>query len=533
MRFALAALAALLATAAPAADFTPSAAAMKGHIAFLASDLMEGREAGSRGYDLAASYVATRFEMLGLKPAGDAGSYLQTVPLVSYRPANAGTIRLKARDGSVTELQIGVDYTPGATPLAARVDLDAPVVFVGFGIVAPKEKRNDYKGLDVRGKIVVALSGAPKFIQGEERAHYANTRTKRAEAAKRGAIGLITLYTPTQEKRTPFARFARNWQSRSMTWVDAAGKPSFVGGTATPVATIGLDGAQKLLAGAPATVEAIMAAAEDPKGEVPRFALPVRAEVHLTNELGTAKSSNVAALVEGADPALKSEVVVLSAHLDHIGIGPEVNGDRINNGAMDNASGIATLLEVARGFSESATRPKRSVLLLAVTAEEKGLVGSDYFTHNPTVPKAALTANVNLDMPILTYHFVDVIAFGGDRSSIGGAVRRAAAAMNLGVTPDPTPDEGIFTRSDHYRFVEQGVPAVFLKTGPGNGGAEADRLFRSQHYHRPSDDVSLPFDYAAAARFADLNYRVARELADTPARPAWNKGDFFGTLFGR
>lgn len=533
MRLALAALAALLATAATAADFTPSAAAMKGHIGFLASDLMEGREAGTRGYDLAASYVATRFEMLGLKPAGDAGSYLQTVPLATYRPADGGTIRLTARDGTVTELKVGTDYTPGTTPLAANVRLDAPLVFVGFGVVAPKEKRDDYRGLDVRGKIVVALSGAPKFIQGEERAHYANTRTKRAEAAKRGAIGLITLYTPTQEKRAPFARTARNWRSLSMTWVDAAGKPSFVGAAATPVATVGLGGAEKLLAGAPVPVAAIMAAAEDPKGRVPRFQLPARAEVRLTNELGTATSSNVAALVEGADPALKAEVVVLSAHLDHVGIGPEVNGDRINNGALDNASGIATLLEVARGFAGSATKPKRSVLLLAVTAEEKGLIGSDYFIQNPTVAPRAIVANVNLDMPILTYPFIDVIAFGGDRSSIGPAVRRAADAMQLGVTPDPTPDEGIFTRSDHYRFVEQGVPAVFLKTGPGNGGADADRLFRAEHYHRPSDDLSQPIDYDAAARFADLNYRIARELADTPARPAWNRGDFFGTLFGK
>ena len=525
------AVALLVASGAHAQGYQPDPNAIRAHMAFLAADEMRGREAGTPEYDIAANYVAARFMEYGLKPAGGAGSYLQRVPMTTYVPSE-GRISLSGKGGAAVPLVFGEDYFPGGTPLAAEVKLDAPLAFAGFGVVAPGYKHDDYKGLNVKGKIVVLLAGAPKRFQGEERAHYGNAAVKRTEALKRGAVGVITLYTPTREKVQPFERLRLNWNERQMTWNDAAGKPWFVGGAATPVAVVSLKGAEKLFAGAPATVAQIMAAAEAPAGEVPRFALPLRASVELRNEIGQAASSNVAGMIEGSDPKLKDEVVVLSGHLDHEGVGAAQDGDSIHNGAMDNASGIATMLEVAHAFKHDGVRPKRSVMFLAVTAEEKGLVGAEYFARNPTVPKAALAANVNLDMPILSYDFRDIVAFGADRSTIGGAVQRAAAAMGLGVTPDPDPDQGIFTRSDHYRFVQQGVPAVFLKTGPANGGAAADRLFRSTRYHRPNDDLSQPIDYAAGARFAAINYAIARELADTPERPRWNKGDFFGTLFG-
>jgi Zn-dependent M28 family amino/carboxypeptidase len=227
---------------------------------------------------------------------------------------------------------------------------------------------------------------------------------------------------------------------------------------------------------------------------------------------------------------LKNEYVVLSAHLDHIGVTPPVKGDSINNGALDNASGVATTLEVARLFQARA--PKRSIVFLIDTAEEKGLVGAEYFARNPTVPKTSIVADVDLDMPILTYDFTDVTAFGADRSSIGPSVKRAAARLNVKLSPDPSPDEGFFTRSDHYRFVEQGVPAVFLATGYANGGETAYKTFMAQHYHKPSDDLSQPIRYDAGAKFARLNYEITRELADG-ARPAWNKGDFFAAKFAK
>ena len=520
-----------IAASAQAEPYKPSADAIRAHISFLAADAMRGREAGSPEYDIAAAYVASRFIDYGLKPAGDAGSYLQKVAMTTYVPSE-GRIALAPRGGAAQPLLFGEDYIPGGTPLAADVTLDAPLVFAGFGVVAPGYKQNDYEGLDVKGKIVVVLAGAPKWFQGEERAHYGNGTTKRVAAAARGAAGIITLYTPTRQSVSPFERLKLNWDETAMVWTDAAGKPSFPGGSAVPIATIGLAGGAKLFAGAPTSLDAVMAAAESATPvTMPRFALPLRASVDLQNRIGTGSSSNVAGIIEGSDPELKQEVVVLSGHLDHEGVGAAQDGDTIYNGAMDNASGIATMLEVAHAFKHDGIRPKRTVMFLAVTAEEKGLVGADYFAQNPTVPKASIVANVNLDMPILSYDFTDIVAFGADRSTIGGAVQRAAATLGLAVTPDPDPDQGIFTRSDHYRFVQQGVPAVFLKTGPANGGAAADKLFRSTRYHRPNDDLTQTIDYAAGARFAAVNYAIARELADTPARPRWNKGDFFGTLF--
>ena len=263
---------------------------------------------------------------------------------------------------------------------------------------------------------------------------------------------------------------------------------------------------------------------------LPQFLLA--AKLHATLKVSTRElsSDNLVAVLPGSDPKLKSEYIVLSAHLDHIGITPPVKGDSINNGALDNASGVATTLEVARLFRGKPA--KRSVLFLIDTAEEKGLIGAQYFARNPTVPLPSIAADVDLDMPILTYDFTDVTAFGAERSSIGPSVRRAAARMNIKLSPDPEPDEGIFTRSDHYRFVEQGVPAVFLATGFANGGEAATRFFMKTNYHKPSDDLSQPIRYDVGAKFAHLNYEITRELADG-ARPSWNKGDFFADKFAK
>ena len=404
-------------------------------------------------------------------------------------------------------------------------------MFVGFGVVARQFKRDDYSGLDVKGKIVVLLTGAPSSLPTEERAHYGNIVSKREFAAKRGAIGIILVDTPTREKVLAFATRARNWRYLGATWAHSDGTPYYPGGTAPVLASFSLAGAAKLFANLPGGADAVFAASEGKAGNPKRLALPMTARVSLNTEINRVMSGNVAGLLEGSDPALKEQVVVLSAHLDHTGICPEVNGDKICNGAMDNAMGIASMIEVAHGFKHLKAKPKRSILFLAVTAEEKGLVGADYFAQNPTLPKANLVGNVNLDMPVVTYDFVDAVAFGAERSSIGPAVARAGASMGIALVPDPQPEEGFFTRSDHYRFVQQGIPAVFLKTGPGGDGAVANATFRKTHYHQPSDDMNLPIKWAAATRFVALNLAVARDLADAPERPRWNKGDFFGTLY--
>ena len=522
----------LLALSSPLAaqEWQPEVGALRSHVSFLASDEMRGREAGSPEYDIAARYVASQFDALGLKPVGDKDSYLQPVPLVMFRPAEKGQVEL-VRGTTATTLEFGVDYLPGASPLAAELMKDAPLVFAGFGVVAPGFKRDDYAGLDVKGKIVVLLAGAPATLPTEERAHYGNTVSKRRIAAERGAIGIITVYTPTREKVSPFARNVRNWRYLGATWSHADGTPDFPGGSAPGLATLSLAGAEKLFSNVSGGAKTVFAAAESKTANPKRMTLPLSARIALKTEIKRVASSNVAGLLEGSDPALKDQVIVLSAHLDHTGICPEVKGDTICNGAMDNAVGIAAMIEVAHGFKHLKARPKRSILFLAVTAEEKGLVGADYFAQNPTLPKNNLVANVNLDMPIITYDFKDVVAFGAERSSIGPAVARAGAPMGIGLVPDPQPEQGIFTRSDHYRFVQQGIPSVFLVTGPGGKGAVASADFEKNHYHQPSDDMTLPFNWSAGTKFVTLNLAIARELANAPERPRWNKGDFFGTLY--
>ncbi|WP_296597502.1 M28 family metallopeptidase [Phenylobacterium sp.] len=514
-----------------AADSQAQAARVRAHVTFLSSDLLKGREAGSEGYDIAANYVASQFAQLGLRPAGGAGGWFQPVPLLAVRPADEGRFVVKGRDGAETPLVFAEDVMPGKPLGQTERQVSAPLVFVGFGVVAPEHRRDDYKGLDVKGKIVVVLQGAPSSFQTEERAYYANGRTKRAQAAAHGAIGMISLYLPSDEKRRPFAEGKRTWQSWAMTWRKPDGSPNDVALQTPQLATVSVAGAEKLFAGAKKTYAEVAAAAEKPKGDPPRFALATRLDATVRTETKILESANVAGLIEGSDPKLRNEVVVLSAHLDHIGVTPPVKGDGINNGALDNASGIATTLEVARAFQTSGKAPRRSVLVLAVTGEEKGLLGAEYFARNPTLSGSTIVADVNLDMPILTYDFTDVIAFGAERSTLAAAVRNAAGREGVALSPDPMPEEGLFTRSDHFRFVETGVPSTFLMTGFQNGGEAKFRGFLAGCYHKPCDDVSQELDWAAGAKFARINYEIAREIADADARPLWNKGDFFGTKF--
>jgi len=514
-------------------DAVAQAERVRAHVTFLASDLLQGREAGSPGYDIAANYVASQFAQLGLKPAGANGGWFQPVPLLGVRPADEGRFVVRGKDGAEVPLVFGEEVMPGKPFGPAERKLSAPLVFVGFGVVSPQHKRDDYQGLNVKGKIVVVLSGAPASFQTEERAYYANGRTKRAQAAAHGAVGLISLYLPSDEKRRPFAEGKRTWQSWAMTWRKPDGSPSDVALDTPQLASVSVAGADKLFAGAKKTYAQVAEAAEKPKGDPPRFALATRLDVALRTETKAVESANVAALMEGSDPKLKGEAVVLSAHLDHIGLTPPVNGDGVNNGALDNAGGIATTLEVARAFREAGKAPRRSVLFLAVTGEEKGLLGAEYFARNPTVPLSSLAANVNLDMPILTYDFLDVVAFGAERSSLAGAVQRAVAREGVALSPDPLPEEGLFTRSDHFRFVEVGVPSTFLMTGFQNGGEAKFRGFLAKCYHKPCDDLSQGIDYAAGAKFARINYEIAREIADADERPKWNKGDFFASKFAQ
>lgn len=507
-------------------------AAMKSHVMFLASDAMRGREAGSNEYEIAAQYVASEFYAAGLKPAGIDGSYLQPVPLLSSRPADKGTLTITRGKAAPVSLVFGEDYLPTGNPERAVTTLDTPVVFAGYGIVAPQYKRDDYKGVDVRGKIVAFMSGAPGGFDGEERAHFGSAANKVAIAASKGAAGVIVLETPASAKVRPFARQADSWDAWRMTWADAQGVGHLPAKGTPTLATLSLQGAAKLFAGDKAWAMALKDA-EANKPVIKPFASGARLAVSIKTESKVVTSSNVAGMIPGSDPKLKDEVVVLTAHLDHVGVGKaDAKGDTIYNGAMDNAMGIASLIEEAKRFQASGKPPRRSVMFLAVTAEEKGLIGADYFANNPTVPKANIVANVNLDMPVITYKFEDMIAFGAARSSLGEIVARATASVGVGVGTDPMPEQGFFVRSDHYRFVQQGIPSVFLWPGMSGAGGAAFNRFLAERYHKPGDEVTNPeIMWDQGVRFIDANYAIARDIADADARPAWKKGDFFGLLY--
>ncbi len=536
MRRILAGLAFMAADAAPAQDaptrdlaqinapLPDDQAALKAHVLFLADDVLKGREASSPEFRIAAHYVAAQFYAAGLRPAGDKGGYLQEVPLVAYRAADHGDVVLTRKGAAPQPLIFGEDYVPGAVAGRAATTLDLPVVFVGQGIVAPGYHRDDYAGVDVRGKIVAILGGAPSRFQSEERAHFSSPATKAMIAAEHGAVGVIQLLPRA------LGSAGAGWDRARTVWAKPDGT-GFEPGVPT-LASLSASGAAKLFAGAKISWAAIAAAAGKDGATFRATPLPGTMTVALHSAFEPSRSANVVGLLPGSDPRLRNEVVVLSAHLDHLGVGrADATGDTIYNGAEDNAIGIAALIEEAKRFKASGKGPRRSILFLAVTAEEKGLVGSDYFARHPTIPLDRIVADVNLDMPILTYAFQDMTVFGADRSTLGPIVSKAVAALGVTMSPDPDPTQGIFVRSDHYRFVQQGIPSVFLWPGQAGAGKAAWTDFFARNYHKPSDEIGQKLDWAQGVRFVSVNYAIAREIADGEDRPRWNKGDFFGLLY--
>jgi hypothetical protein len=514
---------------APTPEF--SADAFRAHVTFLADDLLEGREAGSRGYDIAARYVATQFAALGLQPGAGGGNWYQRVEFIRYVPQGEATLRIGGR-----VFTHGREMIMRASADPAPLALSARLVFVGYGLDMPSHGYDDYRGLDVRGKIVVALSGVPEGTPSDVAAHF--NGEKRRMAGGCGAVGLITIRTRADAAAAPWERMLRSANRPGTTWLEPDGTPFADAGGLRFSVTLNEAGAETLFQGARLQLSAVLDQAAR-AGSRPRgFALTQSAQVAREPATSTRFSSpNVIAVLPGTDPSVAGEYVLLMAHLDHIGVreprpGDAAGADRINNGAMDNATGIATLIEVARAMSRPGNRPRRPILIAAVTAEEKGLLGAEFLARHRVVGDGRIVSVVNLDMPILTYDFQDVTAFGAEHSTLGPIVARAAARMNVRLSRDPLPEEGLFTRSDHYRFVQEGVPSVFLMTGFAGEGEREFRGFLSTRYHNVGDDLSQNINWQAGAKFAQLNYLIAREIADGAEVPRWYQGSFFGDAFG-
>jgi hypothetical protein len=495
---------------------------MRAHVEFLASDALEGRETGTRGYDIAAEYVASRFRSIGLQPASDKG-WFQQVPFV------ANLIDEKASSLSINGQKFIVrqDVLMGPARTDGTEVVEGQIVFAGYGIDDPKNGQNDYKGLNVKGKIVAVLSGSPKGIASDIGAHYGRTKAKMAEA--RGAIGVITIRTLERERTRPWARESEGPQHPSMNWAQADGSMFAEAPGIRFSASLGDKAAEALFSGAKMPLKAILAEADMQGGRPKGFALKANAKAERITTSTSVSSPNVIAMLPGSDPKLAGEYVLLMAHLDHNGVDSTKKDDKVFNGAMDNASGTASLLEAARALA-SGPAPRRTILFAAVTAEERGLLGSDYLARHP-VGSGKVVSVVNLDMPVLLYDFQDVVAFGAEHSTMGSAVERATSKLGVSLSPDPLPSEGLFTRSDHYRFVQQGIPSIFLMTGFKNGGEKQFQDFLKTHYHKVSDDLSLPFDWSAAAKFARVNTMIAAEIANADEAPKWYADSFFGKAF--
>lgn len=521
----------------PAAQASPAAQRIEADVRYLADDRMEGRETGTRGYDLAADYVARRYVDIGLQPGGgDDGGYFQRVPLLKATIVEDGARFAVHRDGRTIALAFKKEFLPAADFNNAESSLEAAAVFVGQAVHAPELKQDDFARLDLRGKIAVMFSGAPARFDNDRRAFYSSRREKLQAIVDRGAVGAVFVGTAEDEARSPWAKGAENWQRPAMRLrgEDGLGLDTFP--QLRAVAAVSAAAADALFAGLDQSAAMLFDAAK--AGTLEGFDLPGTLSLASRTRIEPLESRNVVAKLPGGDPALAAEHVVYTAHLDHIGIGAPVNGDRIYNGALDNALGVAVMLEAARELQRAPARPKRTLLFVALTAEEKGLLGAEWFARHPTVPRGSLVANINMDMPVMTAPSRDVVPIGVEHSSLKGVLDAAAKEVGVALSPDPFPEEVVFVRSDQYAFVRAGIPAVYLDGGvvavdKARDPKVALTWFLRNCYHQPCDDASLPIQYADAARLARLNARIGQLVGDAAQRPRWNEGDFFGGRFAR
>jgi len=510
-----------------ATDFEAEGKRWWAHIEYLASDDLQGRNTGSEGHLKAARYVAGEFERIGLKPAGTSG-YLQPVKFNVTQIVEDQSSLALVRNGKTERLVLGDDATFSLRG-DIQPDTEAGAVFAGYGLKVPEKNYDDLAGLDARGKIVVFLSGGPSSLPGPLKAHYssAGERWKYLKAA--GAAGIATIQNP-KSMDIPWARARLSRFMPSMSLADPALDENQ--GLRLSL-NVNAERADKFFHGAGHTMAEILAAADNDK-PLPHFSLPglIRAHVQLKNS--EAESQNVAGLLPGSDSRLKNEYVVLTAHLDHVGVGEPINGDKIYNGAMDDASGIASILEIGRLMHEANVKLRRSVLFVAVTGEEKGLLGSRYFTAHPTVNEKTIVADINLDMflPLHALHYIEVQGVG--ESSLGDDIRAVAAKAGVEVQADKEPQRNLFIRSDQYNFIRHGIPALAFKFGylPGSPEEKQHKDWLRDRYHAPSDDLNQPVDKTAAAQFNQIILALAERVANESARPQWKADSFFRRFAG-
>jgi hypothetical protein len=506
-------------------------ARLEGHVRVLADDKLEGRGTGTRGYDMAAQYVAEQMQAIGLEPGGK-GGYLQPVPFVRGDLKSSACSFALVKSGETVPLAVGSDVILSPDYLRTKWTTEAPLVFAGYGVSAPELDYDDFAGLDVRGKVLVTFRGAPPKFPNDQRAYYSNGIVKDQIAAARGAIGILQIQKPDDEARAPWERNMRQSKLPGFRWLDAGGAPANVQASIELAGSLSPKSEPRVFECSPKTYEQAVADAESSRVQSVPLAWSVKA-VRVTDHANTS-SPNVVGILRGSDPKLRHQCIVVSAHLDHLGISEPVQGDSINNGAYDNASGTAMMLEVARAFASLKVKPKRSMVFLNVTGEEKGLQGSDYFARNDPPDSLDVMGDVNLDMVLMLRPLTRVIPIGGEHTSFGPLVERAAKLAGMETGPDPLPAEVVFVRSDQFSFIKQGVPAIFPVSG-NDGSAEGLNevaRWRVEHYHSPSDDMNQPFDWPSGAKFTSMAFWTAWMAADAVPPPRWNAGDFFGGRFG-
>ncbi len=492
------------------------------YIKILADDKLEGRDTGSRGEHEAQAYAVEQLKTSGAEPAGTDGFY-QPVKFVSRKIDEANCSLALVRDGKREALTLGEDAIIGLRVMPAP-EVNAPLVFVGYGLKVPEKNYDDFAGIDVRGKIIVIFSGSPSDVPGSLASHYQTALERWKVLRAAGAIGIVSLINPASMD-IPWSRIALNRAHPTMD-LDYPEFDETQGAKLT--VTVNPASADKFFAGSGHTFEEIAALGKDRK-PMPHFPLAVSLAAKTKVDVTEVKSANLVAKIPGTDPTLKNEYVVLSAHLDHIGLGEPINGDRIYNGAMDNGSGSALALDMAASFKKNPDKHRRSILLVLVTGEEKGLLGSKYFAAHPTVAPKSIVADINVDMflPIVPLKLLTVL--GLEDSDLGSRAREAAQALDVKVQPDPEPLRNLFVRSDQYNFIRHGVPSLAMSVAPEPGTPEV-KLFKdwlTQRYHAPSDDLNQPVELAAAAKYEEFVRSLLINVANNDRRPAWNTDSFF------